>query len=127
MNASGESVGPLMRFFRIAETELVVVVDDADLPLGTLRLRPGGSSGGHHGLESIEAHLGTKRFARLRVGIGRTDPGVREITDHVLSHFRAVDEAVLEKVLDRASDQLECWAADGLEAAMNQFNGSVKI
>jgi PTH1 family peptidyl-tRNA hydrolase len=87
-------------------------------------LRAGGSSGGHHGLESIEQHLGAREFARLRLGIGRQD-GAREITDYVLSRFDRVEAALMEKVLDRASRQAECWLNDGIQRAMNQFNGVV--
>jgi PTH1 family peptidyl-tRNA hydrolase len=87
-------------------------------------MRTGGSSGGHHGLESIEQHLGSREFARLRLGIGRRD-GAREITDYVLSRFDANEGALMEKVLDRAADQAECWLSDGIQKAMNQFNGVV--
>src|SRR4051795_4095664 len=90
MNSSGEAVGPLIQFYRVALKQMLVVVDDADLPLGEIRLRPSGSSGGHHGLESIEKHLGTREFARLRIGIGRKD-GAREITDYVLGRFSAAE------------------------------------
>ena len=124
MNASGEAVGALMKFYRLPRTRLLVVVDDADLPLGGIRLRPGGSSGGHHGLESIEQHLGSREFARLRLGIGRRD-GAREITDYVLSRFDRAEAALMEKVLDRAADQAECWLTGGVQKAMNQFNGVV--
>src|SRR6516165_5880975 len=124
MNSSGEAVGPLMKFYRLPRTRLLVVVDDADLPLGGIRLRPGGSSGGHHGLESIEQHLGSREFARLRLGIGRRD-GAREITDYVLSRFDRAEAALMEKVLDRAADQAECWLTGGVQKAMNQFNGVV--
>ena len=79
MNSSGAAVGLVVAFYRVPLNALLVVVDDADLPLGEIRLRPGGSSGGHHGLESIEQHLGTREYARLRVGIGRQG-GAREIT-----------------------------------------------
>jgi PTH1 family peptidyl-tRNA hydrolase len=124
MNASGEAVGALMKFYRLPRTRLLVVVDDADLPLGGIRLRPGGSSGGHHGLESIEQHLGSREFARLRLGIGRRD-GAREITDYVLSRFDPAEKALVEKVLDRAASQAECWLTGGVQKAMNQFNGVV--
>jgi peptidyl-tRNA hydrolase, PTH1 family len=124
MNASGEAVGALTKFYRLPRTRILVVVDDADLPLGGIRLRPGGSSGGHHGLESIEQHLGSREFARLRIGIGRRD-GVREITDYVLSRFDRVEVALMEKVLVQAADQAECWLAEGVQKAMNQFNGVV--
>src|ERR1700690_3977633 len=83
-----------------------------------------GSSGGHHGLESIEQHLGSREFSRLRLGIGRQD-GAREITDYVLSRLDRTEAALMEKVLDRASCQAECWLNDGIERAMNQFNGVV--
>ena len=126
MNASGEAVGALVKFYQLPLKNLVVAMDDADLPLGEIRLRPGGSSGGHHGLESIERHLGSREYARLRIGIGRKD-GAREITDHVLGKLNAGEMAVMEKVLARAADQLECWLAHGLQKAMSQFNGAVTV
>lgn len=126
MNASGEAVKAVLSFYQLRpQSELLVVVDDADLPLGEIRLRAGGGSGGHHGLESIEQHLGTPAFARLRLGIGRQD-GARQITDYVLDRFAAAEAAVMEKVLDRAADQAECWLAEGIETAMNRFNGNVE-
>jgi len=125
MNASGESVAPLATFYRVTASRCLVVVDDADLPFGQIRMRPGGSSGGHHGLESIEAHLATREFPRLRVGIGRRD-SVREITGHVLGKFSQADAEMLEKVLARAASQAECWVRDGIQKAMNQFNGTVE-
>lgn len=124
MNLSGEAVGALVRFYQLPLTKLVVAVDDADLALGEIRLRPGGSSGGHHGLESIEQHLGSREYARLRIGIGRND-GAREITDHVLGQLSTGELAVLEKVLARAADQVESWLAHGLQKAMSQFNGVI--
>jgi PTH1 family peptidyl-tRNA hydrolase len=124
MNLSGETVGAVVGFYRLPRTRILVAVDDADLPLGEIRLRAGGSSGGHHGLESIEQHLGAREFARLRLGIGRRD-GAREITDYVLSRFDRVEAALMEKVLDRAARQAECWLNDGIQKAMNQFNGVV--
>jgi PTH1 family peptidyl-tRNA hydrolase len=124
MNASGESVGALLNFYRVPLAQLLVVVDDADLPFGEIRLRPKGSSGGHHGLESIEQHVGSREFARLKVGIGRKD-GRREITGHVLGKFGVEEAPLLEKVLQRAADQAECLVADGIEKAMNRFNGVV--
>lgn len=125
MNASGEAVGALLNFYRVPVAGLLVVVDDADLPFGEIRMRPKGSSGGHHGLESIEQHLGTREFARLKVGIGRTVDGRREITNYVLGKFSAAETKLLEKVLKRAADQVECWASEGAEKAMNRFNGIV--
>jgi Peptidyl-tRNA hydrolase len=81
-----------------------------------------GSSGGHHGLESIERHLASREFARLRIGIGRKD-GAREITGHVLGKFDSTENGLLEKVLDRASSQIETWLESGIDRAMSQFNG----
>ena len=126
MNASGEAVGPIATYYHIAPEQLLVVVDDADLALGEIRLRPRGSSGGHHGLESIEQHLATQEYPRLRIGIGRED-GAREITDYVLAQFSAAEAALLEKVLTRACDQIECWLNSGILQAMNEFNGKVAI
>ena len=124
MNLSGEAVGALMKFYQLPRTKLVVAVDDADLPLGEIRMRPSGSSGGHHGLESIEQHLGSREYARLRIGIGRQDSR-REIVGHVLGKLSASEMALMEKVLARAADQIETWLAHGLQKAMSQFNGVI--
>jgi peptidyl-tRNA hydrolase, PTH1 family len=124
MNLSGETVGALMNFYQLPLKQLIVVVDDADLPLGTIRLRGSGSSGGHHGIESVEQHLTSREFARLKIGIGRKD-GLREITGHVLGRFDKAENELLEKVLDRASGQVETWLEAGVEKAM-QSNGSVE-
>jgi len=124
MNASGESVGAVADFYQVPAAQMLVVVDDADLALGQLRLRPGGSSGGHHGLESIERRLSTRDYARLRVGIGRLT-GAREITGHVLGRFGSTETVLADKVLGVASDQAECWLDAGIQKAMNQFNGVV--
>ena len=124
MNSSGEAVAALVKFYRAPAGRLVVVMDDADLPLGGIRLRPGGSSGGHHGLESIERHLGTREYARLRVGIGRQS-GQRQITGYVLGRFSSTEAALMDRVLAVASDQVECWLKAGIQKAMNQFNGAV--
>jgi PTH1 family peptidyl-tRNA hydrolase len=124
MNLSGEAVQPMLEFYQLPLAQLLVSVDDADLPLGTLRLRPNGSSGGHHGLESIEQHLGSRAAARQRIGIGRLD-GLREISNHVLGKFDTSESALLEQVLTRASEQAECWLDAGIEKAMNQYNGVV--
>ena len=126
MNSSGEAVGALAAFYRVPLEKLLVAVDDADLPLGEIRLRQRGSSGGHHGLESIERQVSSREFARLRIGIGRTADGRREITDYVLAPFDQAEAPVLEEVLAAAASQVECWAVDGIEKAMNRFNGAVK-
>jgi peptidyl-tRNA hydrolase, PTH1 family len=124
MNSSGEAVGAVMAFYRVPLTGLLVVVDDADLPLGELRLRPGGSSGGHHGLESVEQRLGAREYARLRIGIGRQS-GAREITGYVLGRFGSTEAALADKVLTVATDQAETWLEAGIQKAMSQFNGVV--
>lgn len=124
MNASGEAVGGLVEFYRVPLRHLLVVVDDADLPLGEIRLRMRGSSGGHHGLESIEQRLGSRDFARLRVGIGRQS-GAREITDYVLGRFGSTEAGLVDKVLTVACEQVECWLSAGIQKAMSQFNGVV--
>lgn len=125
MNVSGRAIGALMDFYRTPLERLLVVVDDADLPFGELRMRPGGSSGGHHGLESIEQRLGSRNYARLRMGIGRERQEVREITGHVLGRFGPAEAATLELMLDRAAKQAERWIEAGLQRAMNEFNGAV--
>jgi PTH1 family peptidyl-tRNA hydrolase len=124
MNLSGETVGTLKNFYQLPLKQILVVVDDADLPFSEIRLRANGSSGGHHGLESIEQHLASREFARLRIGIGRKD-GAREITNYVLGKFDLTENGLLEKVLERASGQIECWLDGGIEKAMSQFNGVV--
>lgn len=124
MNSSGEAVAAVMDYYHVEKAALLVVVDDADLPLGELRLRPSGSSGGHHGLESIEQHLGSREYARLRVGIGRQGP-VREITGHVLGRFHSTESAWVDKILTVAADQAETWMVAGIQKAMSQFNGVV--
>lgn len=127
MNLSGEAVSAVMTFYRLTPERLLVVVDDADLPFGEVRLRAEGSSGGHHGLESIEAHLGTRRYPRLRIGIGREPNAPREITGYVLGAFRGADAELLEKVLTRACGQIECWLDEGIGKAMSRYNGRINL
>ena len=125
MNLSGESVGPLAGFYKITLDQLLVIVDDVNLPLGELRLRPSGRSGGHHGLESIELHLAGNGFARQRIGIGKPAHGGGELSGHVLGAFGEAESDVAGKVLDKAADQAERWLRDGAQKAMNEFNGLV--
>lgn len=126
MNVSGKAVAEVTRFHKVTGDRLLVITDDADLPLGTLRLRPGGSPGGHHGLESVEQHLGSRDYARLKLGIARPDQAARDIAGHVLGKFGADEQPLWEKVLQRAAKQVECWAAEGIAKAMNQYNGPVE-
>jgi len=125
MNTSGEAVRALVDYYQVPLNQVLVVMDDADLRLGEIRMRPGGSSGGHHGLESIEQHLRTREYPRLRIGIGRTESGARRITDYVLDEFSAEERELVEKAVDRAADQVECWVSQGIARAMSQFNGVV--
>ena len=124
MNLSGESVGALVNYYQLPLVKILVAVDDADLPFGEIRLRKSGSSGGHHGLESIEQHLASREFARLRIGIGRKDSS-RAIANYVLGKFEAGESELLKKVLERAANQVETWLQAGMEKAMSQFNGVV--
>ena len=121
MNRSGESVAPLVRWYKLPLERLLVVYDDLDLPLGTLRLRPRGGSGGHRGMESIIQHLGTEAFPRLRVGIGRPPAGW-DAADYVLHPFTEDELPVIAAARERAVDAIECWLSEGIETAMNRFN-----
>lgn len=127
MNASGEAVGALMRYYRLEPEQVLVAVDDADLPLGELRLRPQGGSGGHHGLDSIAQHMGTKNYPRLRLGIGRRAEDGRQITGHVLGRFAPGEAECFAALMDRAADAVRCWAEAGIAIAMNRYNGTMTV
>jgi PTH1 family peptidyl-tRNA hydrolase len=118
-------VAAVAGFYKIPVNRLVVVVDDADLPFGAIRLRTNGSSGGHHGLESIEEQVSSREFARLRIGVGRTERQVREITGHVLGRFSGDEQELLNKVMDRAARQMETLLAEGIQKAMSLYNGAI--
>lgn len=122
MNLSGESVAAFRRQKPLALTDLIVVTDDIALPLGRLRLRASGSAGGHNGLKSLIQHLPSQDFPRLRVGVGAPrDPSVQ--IDHVLGPFNRREQAEADEVTERAVAALEVWLRDGIERAMNEFNG----
>ncbi len=121
MNLSGEAVAGACQYYKIEVSDLLVVTDDVNLPLGRLRARGSGSEGGHNGLRSIVEHLGTIDYPRLRVGVGRGD--LRwDLADHVLSRFEPEEVPVMNAAIERASDAVETWAADGLDRMMNLFN-----
>jgi peptidyl-tRNA hydrolase, PTH1 family len=121
MNASGEAVGGLLRYFKIEPQDLLVVVDEIQLPLAKLRARARGSAGGHNGLKSIIAHVGSE-FSRLRVGVGRGDQR-RDLSDHVLTTFDRQEAAEVERMTKAAADAAEMFIASGIAAVMNQYNG----
>lgn len=120
MNLSGNAVGKLAAFYHLSRPSIIIVYDDLDLPLGKIRLRANGSSGGHHGMESIIHALGGNDIPRLRVGIGRPDP--QQDVGHVLGNFHEDEMSVLDDVLERSADALRVWTLDGITRAMNQFN-----
>jgi PTH1 family peptidyl-tRNA hydrolase len=127
MNLSGEAIRA-WREREGMESGLLVVSDDVYLPLGRLRVRAGGSSGGHRGLESIEAAVGSRDYDRLRIGVGAGpvrgtgSPGSAALREHVLEEFAPEEEPVLAEAIRRAADAVECWVAEGALAAMNRFN-----
>lgn len=122
MNLSGQAVAPLMHYYRLGPEDLLVVADDLDLPLGTLRLRAAGSSGGHNGLKSIIGAIGTEQFARLRVGISRP-PEHLAVIDWVLMRFSNSEMTEVHEVCNRAVEALSCVIDDGVDRAMNRYNG----
>lgn len=122
MNLSGRSVGALARFYKVPVQNLLVVYDDVDLPLGVLRLRPGGGSAGQKGMKSIIEALGTQEFPRLRIGVERP-PGRMAAADYVLQDFSKAQATLLPELLDRAADAALLFVTEGLEAAMNRYNG----
>jgi PTH1 family peptidyl-tRNA hydrolase len=124
MNRSGEALAA-WRERNGPESELLVVTDDVYLPLGHLRLRAGGSTGGHRGLESIAAALGSEDFARLRLGVGAAEDSAA-LREHVLEEFSPEERPVIEEAIRRAADAVECWAAEGALGAMNRFNRRVR-
>jgi PTH1 family peptidyl-tRNA hydrolase len=122
MNNSGSAVSSLLRFYQVPLENLLVAYDDVDLPLGMLRLRPMGSSAGQKGMQSIIEHLVTDSFPRLRIGTGRP-PGRMEAADYVLQNFPDGDADLLDETLDRGVEAVLTFIQDGLERAMNSYNG----
>jgi PTH1 family peptidyl-tRNA hydrolase len=121
MNRSGECVAAALRNSAAELRDLLVVADDVNLPLGKLRLRPGGSAGGHNGLQSIMDHLGVEDFARLRIGVGENTSS-DNLVNHVLGKFSSVEKPVVEEMIPRAAEAVLRFLSAGLDQAMNEFN-----
>ena len=122
MNLSGEAVGEAARFYKVPPDHVLVISDDVDLPLGKLRIRKGGSAGGHNGLKSIIQHLGTDQFPRLKVGVGGKPHPDYDMADWVLGKLQGEDQKVMESAAARAAEAVEYLISQGIDRAMNQFN-----
>jgi PTH1 family peptidyl-tRNA hydrolase len=125
MNLSGQSVQQLLHFYKVPAENLMIAYDELDIPFGTIRIRPGGGPGGQRGMASTIELLGTKDFPRLRIGIGRP-PGRMDPSDYVLQNFSKEEQKLLSEILDHAADAALTFVTDGLNKAMNKFNGSVE-
>ncbi len=123
MNRSGASVAPAVHFYQAAPEELIAIHDDADLPLGRVRLKQGGGNAGHKGLISIQDSLGSPDFARLRFGIGRPEDPRFDLADFVLAEIGPAERRLLDDRFDLAADAVLRWLKDGVDVAMNAFNG----
>lgn len=126
MNLSGQSIQGLAHFYKVPTENILIAFDDLDLPYGTIRLRPGGGAGGQKGLASAIENLGTKEIARLRLGIGRP-PGRMDPADYVLQNFSREEMKLLSEIVDRAADAALTFVVDGLNKAMNKYNGSIEM
>ena len=126
MNRSGDALAAYERAIgeRVAPEETLVVCDDIYLPVGVIRVRPQGSTGGHNGLQSVQEHFGSDGYARLRIGVGNA--AREELVDHVLSRFDPAEEEAVRTSLDRSVEAAETWAREGILAAMNRFNQRVR-
>jgi PTH1 family peptidyl-tRNA hydrolase len=120
MNLSGRSVRQVLDFYQLPVSELLVVCDDINLPLGKLRVRARGTHGGHNGLRDIQNHLGTTDYARLRIGVDA--PRDDDAVDHVLGRFRPTERNVIDDAVQRAAQAVMIWALQGVQTSMNQFN-----
>jgi PTH1 family peptidyl-tRNA hydrolase len=120
MNLSGEAVGAISRMYKIPPEDVIVIVDDIAIPVGSVRLRVKGSSGGHNGLESIENHLNSREYPRIRIGVGSARPGA--MVDHVLGKFSRSERELVDEAAERAADAVEFALQDSFENAMNRFN-----
>lgn len=122
MNLSGEAAGEAARFYKIPPERVLVVCDDVALPAGKLRIRKGGSAGGHNGLKNLIQHLGTDQFPRVRVGVGQKPHPDYDMADWVLGKFQGEDRKAMDAAVKRAADAVECLLREGADRAMNQFN-----
>ena len=122
MNLSGEAVGEAARFYKLPPSHVLVISDDVDLPLGRLRIRKGGSAGGHNGLKSIIQHLGTDQFPRLRVGVGGKPHPDYDMADWVPSELTGEDKKVMDEAVKRAAGAVEAILKEGIDKAMNRYN-----
>ena len=123
MNLSGEAVGEAARFYKLPPDHVLVFSDDVDLPLGRLRIRTGGSAGGHNGLKSIIQHLGTDQFPRIKLGVGGKPHPDYDMADWVLGKFTGEDKKKMDQAVERAAEAIECILKDGLDRGMSRFNG----
>ena len=123
MNLSGEAVRQAVDFYKIPPERVLVVSDDTALAVGRLRIRKGGSAGGHNGLKNIIQHLGTDQFPRVRVGVGEKPHPDYDMADWVLGKFQGEDKKVIDWAVKRAADAVECLLKEGPDRAMNRFNG----
>lgn len=123
MNLSGEAVRPLADYYKIPPERILVISDEIALAPGRIRLRPSGSAGGHNGLKSIIQHLGTDRFPRLRLGVGAPPHPDYDMPDWVLGVLRGEDAEAFSQAVKKAADAVECCVADGIDKAMNRYNG----
>lgn len=124
MNLSGQAVSGLLNFYKINTEHLIVIHDDIDLPFGTIRIRPGGGSAGQRGVKSIIEKVGTQEFARMRLGVGRP-PGQMDAAAYVLQPFTKEDEEFLVNFLSKAAEAANEFVNNGLNAAMNKYNGTI--
>ena len=121
MNESGRALAPLLDWYKLAPEELIVVHDDMDIAVGTIRLRRKGSAGGHNGIKSLLAHIGSQEFSRVRIGIGRPLPGWT-VVRHVLAPFSAEDGSKVHEAIAYLLPAVECIVTDGMDMAMNRYN-----
>lgn len=121
MNNSGECVGPLMRWYKLEPEDIMAAHDDMDIPIGTIRIRKKGSAGGHNGIKSLLSHIGSENFVRLRIGIGRPQPGW-SVINHVLAKFNDQEQEEIGDAIKQLIPAVECMVLEGPDMAMNKFN-----